>query len=145
MRLLLLFGFLAFSTLFISCGGDDDIEGTWAVQSVSSTDCADPLDNFSESGYSLTPCTETSADGCASFILTFAATTYTTSTIATFNGGVFSEDGSGTYTIDGDRLTLCEDGTDCDGGTFSLDGNTMTLVSDPDEDGCVTTLVATKS
>jgi len=146
MRLLLLFGLLSFSTIFISCGGDDDIEGVWIVESFTTTECNDPSDNGSETGYSMVPCTETSEDDCDSFIVTFAATTYTSVLTSTFNENVFTDTGSGTYTIEGDRLTLCEDGSDCEGNTFSLNGNVITITSDPDEDdGCVLVITARKS
>lgn len=137
----LLFFALISALLFTSCGGDEDsVVGNWVAVSTESISCDDPILNIASSDFSSEPCTSNSPDGCIYASYTFTETMLTTVISFSFFNVVESEMDSGTYTIDGDQLTVCLDG-ECDPATYSIDGNTMTIVATDPDDGCVTTLV----
>jgi len=140
MKNLLFFALLS-ALLFTSCGGDgDSVTGTWIAVSTESTSCDDPDDNQDSADFSSEPCTANSPDGCIYASYTFTETTLTTAISFSIFGVLDSETDSGTYTIDGDQITVCLDG-ECDPATFSIDGDTLTIVATDPDDGCVSTLV----
>ena len=142
MKNLLLFTLLG-ALLLTSCGGDDSISGTWVVTSLSSTSCDDPEENQSSSAFSTTACTATSIDECLYISYTFTETTLATVTSFAFQGMVSTETDSGTYTTDGDQITICDAG-DCDTATYTIDGDTMTITGTDPDDGCVTRITAVR-
>lgn len=89
----------------------EDIAGDWTATSFVFTSVADPDESVDiiDAGGSLSTTFE--ADGDYAITYSFAGSTDT--------------DG-GTYTIDGDHITL-DDGTDPISGTIELSGDTMTL------------------
>lgn len=136
--------FLVLSTcLLVSCGDSDSLVGTWVVSANSFTSCDDPDDNETFTGFSAEPCTAQSADGCGYTAFTFTDTAISTVSNFTIAGMVQSDAESGTYTIEGDQITVCIGG-ECDPATFSIDGDVMTLVITDPSDGCVNTISANK-
>jgi len=120
-------------------GGDDEpaptIVGTWTMVSEAASGCFDPLDNYSETY----PCTATD---CTT--VTFAADgKFSIRDVS--DGQVFTE--NGTYTITGDRLTICfppaQGGCD-DPLTLQVTRTTLTLTYRSADDGCTETTVLTR-
>ena len=133
---------VAICSVIFACGSDDEdtVTGTWYATLLESTNCTDPFDNINLSDLSTDACTETSADGCVHYEYVFTETTFTYSATATELGQVISFSGAGTYTFDGNSITLCEDG-DCDTANITLDGNTAEITGNSPDDGCENRLV----
>ncbi len=58
---------------------------------------------------------------------------YNTTKIAGFP---FSETKNGTYTVSGNKLTLCENNGSCSDGTFTVSSTTLTVNSKDSSSGC---------
>lgn len=144
MKIFSFFFFVLSICLFTSCGSDDSVEGKWTLVSFSYTDCVDPDDNEVEAGYSATACTEQSSDDCFHQEFDFLSNgTLQITATDNFGGSVDVDTNSGTYTVDGDMITICEGG-DCENGTYSISGDVLTLTLD-DIDECSLVVRMTKS
>lgn len=139
---LLLFALFTFA--ISSCGDsfEDDLVSTWNLLSVSATGCDDPDDNLDF---------DFGTSGCTTFMGTEICTngTYTFTSSGTFRtGGSISADtdilvdlsGGGTYTVDGNSVTICNDDEDeCNTATVTITDDRMTVKTT--EDGCSVTQV----
>ena len=130
--------------LVISCGKDDEdlIVGEWKVASLTATNCFDSEDNMAlvfSNG-----CLKQSVEGFDFEIcmkLTFTSDgRYTFETKTSFFGETETETESGTYSIDGNILRMCDGFGDCDEGEFSVTSSSLTFKSESSEDGCKTEL-----
>jgi hypothetical protein len=120
------------------CDGEDEtppsIVGEWTLVSEAATGCRDPLDNYSEN----IPCTATDCTR-----VTFTADGRLTITL--IQAGV-TETESGTYTITGDRLTMCFPApVGCDDPvTIKVERTRLTLTYVSATDGCTETQVLSR-
>lgn len=133
-----------FSLCFIfSCGSDsDDIGGTYKITSISLSGCQDPSDNFNFNlegdGCQDIGGTEVCVEG--TMIITSATNDFSV-TFSVMAGGISqSTTISGTYMLDGNVITICETGGDCETSTIDLGNNEVTIRVPEDEDGCITTI-----
>jgi hypothetical protein len=112
--------------LLVSCKDSDDfsIIGTWVVTHLELKNCDDSDDNAS------IPALCTSTD-CLT--ITFTKDKTFTLTIKS-SGDVQSSDG--TYSQNGNTITLCATGGTCDENQLSHSGSTMTLSAADDTTGC---------
>lgn len=137
-----------FALPFIACSDDDgdggggSIEGRWQMTFVETSDCNDPADNTQ---FDLTTdnCFEVfGVETCFDIVYQFNADgTYesiaTTTTTALGQTTTDTDTEAGTYTVNGNNITICDDDNDCSMGQFTVSGNNITLTyqDDPD-DGC---------
>lgn len=143
---LLLFALVSFAIL--SCGDDEptfeeDLVSTWNLLSISATGCDDPSDDLDF---------DFGTSGCTPFMDTEICTngTYTFTSSGTFRtGGSISAgtdilqdlSGGGTYTIDGNTVTICnEEEDECESAAVTITDDTMT-VKLTSEDNCSVTQV----
>lgn len=133
--------------LLLSCGDDDDsIAGTYRLTSFSTTNCDDPEENINFDFSADDGCTSllgVSVCGDGTITLTESGGFSFTLNITTL-GQTFSETGSGTYTIDGNMITIC-DGTECQSSTFTLGSGRITLSYSEEDDSCIVTMVGKKT
>ena len=136
------------SLLFTSCGDDDgdSIAGTYRLVTFTQTNCDDPQENFSLDLSADDGCTTLlgeeicgdgtmtlSENGGFSFSLTLSAA-----------GQSFSSSGSGTYTVDGNEITIC-DGDDCETSTFALGSDRITISVSEEDDPCIISLTGERT
>lgn len=143
-----LFILSVFALPFAACsdddgdGGGDGIEGRWQATLIENSNCNDPEDEV---------VLDLSTDNCLDFLGTEVCFDivyefkgdgtyeFTTTTETTFMGQTSTETDveMGTYTTDGNSITICDPDDDCSMGTFSISGNTLTLTYQDDPDtGC---------
>ncbi len=119
----------------MSCGDDDEvgnsIVGTWSAVDVVRMDCTNP-----------------NSDGtitldCPTFCLitTFNSNGTASSTYTDPNSG--SRTDGGTYTVDGNVLTQCDD-NGCESVTFVISGDTLTISVFEEDSDCNLTVTYTK-
>jgi hypothetical protein len=139
-NLLFLFGLVLF---LASCGSnlEDDIVGDYAMSSIQYADCDDPSDNESLA-WDADGCQVESGDTyCLSINFTDAGTVTLVNT-ETEDGVTSTDSSSGTYSLDGDNITLNFSGFSLS-GTAELDGDLLTIVgTDSEFPSCTFTLVA---
>ena len=129
----LLVALLASGLGFVSCGGDVDVRGTWEVKlsefanvlaEVEEMDVDEVLGMLEEFGFD---------ENFVFFELKFTATNFTLRMIDLFGGegppdpnDELINAGGGTYTVDGDTVTLTAEG---EGETVTciVDGNRLTM------------------
>lgn len=137
-----LFGLMALGLFFSSCGSDDEsVDGTYKMLSFTTTNCADPDENISFDFSANDGCvTIAGVEVCGQGTLTLN-TDNTFSYSFTLSGAGLSEtsNGSGTYSVDGNQITIC-DGDECSTSTFSLGSNMITISLSEADDPCVITI-----
>lgn len=131
----------------VSCGDDeptfaDELVGTWNLLSITATGCDDPSDNLDF---------DFGTSGCTTFMGAEICTngTYTFTSGGTYRTGGSISSGSqilvdlsagGTYTVDGNSVTICDDAdSDCGTATVTIANDRMTVVTT--DDGCTATQV----
>lgn len=133
-----------------SCGKDDngnELNGNYKISSITIANCTDPDENldlqFDENGCIM----EQGFEVCVVGDWIFNSGDYTLSLDVTFGGSSLGEamTETGTYTIDGSKITLCSGGTDCQEASIAFDGDTITVSGFMDDDGCDQTIVAKKN
>ena len=119
-----------------SCSGEDgEITGTYNLTKISSANCDDPLENLTFDFASDGGCTDFGGiEICGQGTITINEDmTFVVSLTLTTDGDSISETINGSYTDNGDSITIC-DGGECGTGTFSGDRIMLTF---PDKDtGC---------
>ncbi|OEK04714.1 lipocalin-like domain-containing protein [Roseivirga misakiensis] len=151
MRLLLLA--LVSTSLVLSCDPDDvnpadEIIGTWDVTNLSSVNCTDPDDNtanlitcVNEFGFEICGSATLVIDADGNFTTNFVTVI---TDLATNQSQTETESETSTYSIDGNKITICFDG-DCETAIYTINGTTLTLSNDgPSSDGCESTISGTK-
>ena len=115
-----------------SCGEDDEpaasggeIVGTWKSTHLKNENCTDSNENFDLPDTSGMFELSLTADGTFSITLSQGGNAVTT---------------TGTYTVTGDQIESCTDGTpqECDSTTFTVDGDTLTIITQDDD--CLNTI-----
>ena len=138
---------LVISLIAFSCGGDDEdetIAGTYKITGFSSANCDDPELNFSfdfTDGCDMLLGQEVCGDGTISLT---EGGTFSVSVTVTALGFSETTTASGSYTVDGNTITICEDGGDCETATFNLGSGKITLMIPDPEDNCVITVSGEK-
>lgn len=127
------------SLCFWSCGDDSsDITGTYKIVSISSSQCEDPDLNFSYNFENNDCITELGVEVCLDGTFTLGENeSFTGSFTISALGSNFTESFSGTYTIDGNDIIICENEGDCENGTISNNGNEISLRFPEDDDNCI--------
>lgn len=142
--------FLVIGLLFTSCGKDEDtndLSGSYKITSLKVENCTDPEENisfeFDDDGCFI----EQSLQICVDGDWVFTNGNYTLSLNLTFDGNAIADpqNTSGTYELDGSKITLCDGGTDCEEASIRFNGDEITIFGITDDDGCEQTLVAKKS
>lgn len=116
-----------------SCSDDDDdqdeLVGSWAMQQLFLTNCADPSNNqsfiFDESG-----CTDLNGGIlCTTGVITFSEDgSYQNVGNVTFDGVSINDlNENGTWSRTGSTVVLCDATGDCNGSTIEIDGNQITV------------------
>ncbi|MEL6389047.1 MAG: hypothetical protein AAFQ02_02730 [Bacteroidota bacterium] len=152
MKTFLPFVFISFGILLCtSCSSDDDdglnIDGTYQITSLSTTGCNDPEENFTanlDSDGCFTLDSETACMTTREMIFNNGTFEYTYVILIEAGNVSFSDRtaGTGTYTIDGSTVTVCEI-NDCSTASVTNNGNTISL-SITEDDGCVARITAEK-
>jgi len=132
---------------FLSCKKDDPadtIVGNWKTTKLVSSGCTDPEENQNL----------TFTDGCYKESLlqvsicisaTFSENgTYTLVTKTTFFGATETDNIDGTYSISGNKITLCETPSLCEVSDFTLTENTLILNSKDVDSSCMSVLTMVK-
>jgi len=143
---------LLVNTIFLvlvvaSCTDDEgnalDIIGTYEVSSYTITNCQDPDDN--DDGSQLGCSTEDGYETCNGITLDFreggVLITTLSATITEIDSGLSqteTQDMVGTYSIEGNVVTICVDG-ECEDGEYTVSGNNLVIITDEDS-GCIGTL-----
>ncbi len=125
--------FLILTVLALACGNKDDevkneLVGSWVGTSFQRTNCADSGNN----GEGTLECNSTT---CERYIFSDSSTYVVERTDM---GATLAE--SGTLSISGDKMTLCEqdeDGTVCTEFTFALSGSSLFLTGQEADTDCV--------
>lgn len=128
----------------------DQLVGTWDVTSVSITGCSDPQDN-SPNGEDIIGCfTDSGFEFCRELSITFTVDgnmvwNFRSSGTNLATDQTFTEDETetSTFSVDGDRVTICTDG-DCGNGTFTVTDGALSLSGFTELDNCTTTFGAEK-
>lgn len=137
----LIFSFLM---TFSACSEDDtDITGVYKIQSFGTSECDDPLNNFTLD--------LSGSDGCDSVLgievcgegtLTLNAdNTYALTLSLSFDGDSDTLTEVGEYSIEGNTITICEDGN-CE--TSSFDASSGRISISFDDGTCLLTITAQK-
>lgn len=141
---------LVFVLFIAACGKDGDsneLSGSYKIISLTVENCTDPEDNvsfqFDENGCF----TEQMIEICVDGDWVFTNDNYTLSFNLTVDGTALTapQNTSGTFELNGNTITLCDGGTDCESASIRFDGDTITIFGITDDDGCEQTLVATKA
>ena len=129
---------------FSSCSDDnpDTIEGLWNFTNIQSSNCTDSYDN-GEIDLSGGCIDLILAEICSATIDFRSDGTFEVSVETTTLGIPTTDSDTGTYTVSGNNLTMCDSsGNNCDTGTFILSGSQLTgNYTDPNS-GCDTQFVA---
>lgn len=131
------------SIVLFSCGSDDDDPtGTYKITSYGTANCDDPSENITLDISSDDGCTMLSGvEFCGTGSITIREDeTFSLSVSITSDGVSFSTSGNGSYSLNGNTITVCDD-DDCFDG--NINGNRLTL-SVPSEDGCILTITGEK-
>ncbi len=132
--------------LLASCGDDSgEISGTYEIISISSSQCDDTDLNFSYNLENDNCIMESGFEICVDGTFTLASNGSFTGSFTVMALG-FSETDTftGTYTVDGNNITICDDTGDCETGTVNSSGDRITLRFPEDEDGCIVTITGKK-
>lgn len=129
-----------FLILFTSCSNDpeDSYPGSWITMYQEISDCPDGEQGEEElSLYSDTPCENLAVGHCQHQEITFAEGVFNYFDTTIHNGEKSEGTGSGTYMINGDTMTMCED-DECIDFLLEFDGRTMSLtgISNETFGGC---------
>ena len=118
---------------------EDGIAGTYRITSLETTMCDNPLENFVFDFSSSDGCAvQLGVEICGTGTLTFTeSNTYTISLTVTSDGDSDTLTSSGTYEIEGNTITTCEDG-ECESANFES-GSGRIAMSYPD-DSCIVTI-----
>ena len=139
---LLLLGSIIFS--FHSCSGDEDeITGTYEITSFATTQCDDPSENFTFDFSSNGGCDDLfGVEVCGQGTITLSEDdTFTMSITISVDGDSDTLTSVGTYSIDGNQITTCEDNI-CETATFES-GSGMIRMSLPDG-SCIISITGKK-
>ena len=128
---------------FQACSSDDDdITGTYTITSYGLSGCNDPSLNFSLN--------TSSNNGCSTFqgeeicvsgsIVINTDNTYSISLNVSLGGFNDNQSATGTYTLSGNSISLCE-GSECFDANIS--GNSLTITV-PEEEDCDLVITAEK-
>ncbi|MEM1120307.1 MAG: hypothetical protein AAGJ18_07640, partial [Bacteroidota bacterium] len=140
---------VVFTLLIVACGDDgdsSDLSGSYKITSITIENCSDPSENisfeFDENGCF----TEQMVEICVDGDWVFTNDTYTLSFNLSVDGTALTapQNTSGTFELDGNMITLCDSGINCESANIRFDGDTITVFGITDDDGCEQTLVATK-
>jgi hypothetical protein len=136
--------------LFLSCKKDDPkdlIIGTWQAGALTTKNCTDIKENQSLT-FTSGCFTENSVGVKICINATFSANgTYDFVFKTTVLGSAKDTDmDQGTYSINGNTLTLCPDadGSNCEENKFTITENTLTISSVDTDTGCDSTLTLIK-
>ncbi len=147
-----------FALPFTSCSSDDDsdddnnnnnsssIVGNWNVTRIITANCDDPSDD-SDLNLADEPCIEFfGIEVCTEIEMTFTSggDLSFTSMVTTTGYGTETDTEEGTYSVDGNNITICDEDGDCDTGTYSISGNTLNLSYSDPSDGCDSDITANK-
>jgi hypothetical protein len=125
--------------LIISCKKDDPkdlIIGSWQASALTTTSCTNPEDNqnltftagcFTENSFGVKICINTTFSPNGTYEFIFKTTVF---------GSTETDIDQGTYSINGNTLTLCPDGSNCEENKFTITENTITLSSVDTDTGC---------
>ena len=137
-----------FALVFIfSCGSDDDeLAGTYRITSFTSSNCADPIENFDFDFSADDGCTTLLGEEvCGDGTLTLGEDgSFRYDLTVTAVGQSFGYSGSGSYTVDGNTITIC-DADECETSTFTLGSGTITIRFSEADDPCILTLRGEKT
>ncbi|MFY0592078.1 lipocalin family protein [Roseivirga sp.] len=145
---------LFISTAFLfSCDPDDtnpidELVGTWDVTNITTVNCTDPDDNepnlitcFTEFGFEICGSATLVIDADGNLTTNFVSTI---TELSTNLSQTETESETSTFTVDGNRITICSDG-DCETAIYAITGNTLTLSNDGStSDGCQSTISGVK-
>jgi len=135
--------FFLLMTLILSCSNDEDISivGDFKLTSLGQSNCPNSLENF-ELDFSNSNCTTiVNLEFCETGVFIFSPEGDFSSTImveATDLGEIFELNATGTYTTNGNIVTICI--PECE--DFEFDGNT--LIQNQSNQGCDIEAVFTK-
>ncbi len=123
-----------------SCGGDqsDQLLGTWIASSYELVSCDDHDENESIKELSTVICDDEVDGDCYYSEITFHEDSYTYKNVITKHGETIIESGTGTKSLEEDKLVLCEDGM-CFWFSYEISGSLLAMGGPfTDEgDGCV--------
>ncbi len=141
--------------LLISCKKDEDttptpssnLTGTWKVNYVATSNCTNPEDNAIIDLANGDCIDELGIEVCFTINYVFNADggfTYTFE--SNFLGQTMTDSSTGTWSTDGNILTICETGSsECDDAPFTISGNQLTIsITDNPDDGCDVEMKAIK-
>ncbi len=142
--------FYAFATALLftaGCSKDDpakDILGTWKASKVISTGCTDTNENqnltFSNGCY-----VESTIGLELCLTITFNDNnTYSTVTTSKLFGTQDTDVENGTYSISGDKLSLCPAGSACSEDDFTVSSSSLLIKTTDTDSKCYTELTLTK-
>lgn len=123
------FLFLLLVVSLAACGDDEEsIEGTYDLVSIESSNCPDSEDNgvITAGGDCSLACIE--------FTITLEDGKYSFVSKTGILGDVDTETDTGTYTVTGNVIEVCDSDNDCSSTTYVLNDGTLTLTGE--EDGC---------
>lgn len=143
------FGFLVFLSLglmFFGCGDDaGDVSGTYDIIFLSTSQCDDPDLNGSYDLESDNCVMESGIELCIEGTFTLASNgSFNGSFTITTLGFTISEAFTGTYTVDGNNITICDETDDCETGMIDSNGSEITLRFPEDEDNCILVVTGKK-
>lgn len=134
------------SLLFASCSKDEmTVVGNWNFSQIVSTNCEDADENGS---LNLTDGCGTSevfgipVEVCGNAV--FTDSNYTITLETSLLGQDDTEVETGTYSIDGDKITFTSSDGEVSEGTINGDRNNLVLTDEDEESGCITTITMTK-
>ncbi len=130
---------LTVTALLFSCKKEatPSIVGTWKATRIETKGCTKSTDNkILQLGAN--DCT---VEGGIEYCLTILYVlnldgTFTYSNTTKIAGFPFSETKKGTYTVTGNKLTLCESNGACSDGTFTLSASTLVVETADKNNGC---------
>ena len=136
--------------LFTSCGEEEgsdpgSLPGSYKIIKLVLSSCDDPELN-TNLDFSDSDCiTELGIEFCLDGTLTLSQNGTLTASF-TLDALGFSESTteSGTYTVEGNSITFCDNSNDCETGEIRDNGDEITIKFPPDEDDCVLTITAEK-
>lgn len=140
------FLFLTISFLVVSCSKDEKtVEGNWKFTSIVSTNCTDSEDNgtlnftngcFTEDLFGF------AIEVCGNLVMTDK--NYTITSTTSFLGETDTETETGTYTIDGNNITLTSSAGEVVQGTVNGDRNRITIRDTDPDTGCDQEIIISK-
>ena len=144
---LLLLSIILSAVLMVSCGDDDGdtIAGTYRLTAFSQSNCADPLENYNLDLSADDGCTTLLGEEiCGDGTLTLTESGgFSYNLTLTALGQSFTSSGNGSYTVDGNQITIC-DGEDCETSSFALGSGQITISFSESGDPCVLSLTGEK-